>query len=137
MGNPNAQPVHLTPGLRVQWTAVHDLFITQITDVSASTIDSWYADNANVMDKWPKDEPCRALLDFAFNERIYVTPRAKAYAEGLFSLHPGLNGRVALLSRPSLSAESIQRFVRQQSNKGVMGAVFFDRNKAIAWLEEA
>ncbi len=133
----NDQAVQVTPSLRIEWTPIHDLFISQITDVAASTIDSWYTTNVNVINKWPEDEPLRALLDFAYDDHIYVTPRAKAYAERLFRLRPGLKGRVALLIRPSISAQSIQLFAHRHTNSAVMGAVFFDRDKALAWLQEA
>ncbi len=131
---PNVQPARLMPGLLVQWTPAHDLFVAQVLDVSATTIDTWYATNADVMRKWPANEPYRALLDFSFAEQIYVTPRAKAYAERLFGLRPDLKGRMALLIRPSVAAQSVQFFVHRHSNKGVIGSAFFDRDKAMAWL---
>lgn len=124
----------LMPGLTRE--SFHDgrIAVWSATTSTKEVIQAWFDYSRQEMQDWPAEHQYLALLDMS---RVILTPFGREKAAELTEVRPDLGGRVAIVISASSIGHLTRLFVNRSLNKNRERRVFYSREEAIQWLEEA
>lgn len=131
---------HLHPKVRREWLHNRHIVIYTVFDVSRTVVDVWAEAVIDLMEKWPPDRAYLAIYDVSNIPSL--TPYARKRAEDIARVAANLahiDGAYAVVLKRNFLSMIIRLFVLRDlpgQNPKFKRRVFFDRDEALAWLEE-
>ena len=121
---------------------VHDgrIIIYTVTSIKREIIDAWAAKMREVMLAWDAQSTYLSLHDYSDANSFVTTPHLRQRSKENAALRPELNTRTAIVIPESLMAHVTRLFVQalpKTRHAERLRRIFFNREDALAWLEEA
>jgi hypothetical protein len=131
-GSPVEQLPH---GITREWMLDRRIVIYSGINTPRASVDSWFEAFKEDLLAWPADRPYLVVHDLT-HKNVALTPYARKRAQDMIFLRPDLKGRSALIMRNTFASHLIELFLRQQRQTPRIRHVFYNREKAVAWLRE-
>ena len=128
----------LTPELTREYLLDGCIIAFQLNNMDWRTTDAWYEANKAALEKWPADRPILMLQDIAIHEAM-PSSYFRTRSSELVKMRPDVHGRNAVVIHRSLTTQALRGlFIIVNRASGLrQRRLFFSREDAIRWLEEA
>jgi hypothetical protein len=130
-----SQAEEIAPGITREWLGDGRVLCYTIKSVSRKSVDVWADDLIEKSKALPIDRPFLLLQDLA-DPALSLTPYVRSRVNEHRKACPDLRGRVALILPRMAMAGVIQFIIKQNSTALIRQRAFFDRESALAWLQE-
>lgn len=143
----------LEPGIIREWYLDKKIVAYRVATVTQSTADAWGRLIVKTLDEWPKDRPYLALHDLSAPGvaliyasltnfdivNIGVTAERRLEAEKFFDEYPEFRARVCINFNLSFSGRmgKVLTSTFVDNHPSVLYKTFYNREKALAWLNSA
>jgi hypothetical protein len=111
------------------------IVIFHLDTVARDIIDAGAKDVLETMKNWPTKHQYLVIYDIT-SAKIALTPHLRQRLQELAKAYPDLKGRSAVVLPRSVITQVFKLFVIAQNRVGRRKQVFFDRESAIAWLQQ-
>ncbi len=125
----------IAPGVVREWLLDGCVLCYVIKTVARKSVDAWTNDLIENSKALPADRALLLLQDLA-DPALSLTPYVRSRINEHRKVCPDLHGRVALILPRMAMAGVIQFMIRQNSTALIQQRAFFDRESALAWLQE-
>ncbi len=130
-----SQVKEIAPGIIREWLVDGYVLCYTIKSVSRKSVDAWADDLIEKSKALPADCPFLLLQELA-DPALSLTPYVRSRVNDHRKACPNLRGRVALILPRTVMAGVIQFVIKQNSTALIQQRAFFDRESALAWLQE-
>jgi len=126
----------LSNGLSMEWRENGRILVFTWRDINRDTVDAYAEAYRAALAQWPINEPFLHLNNISF-PGFSFTPYLRTTVQQVIkeALGMGVKGRVANVMISGITTRLVQIFLRATAmGPGVQSQVFFDPEKAYAWL---
>jgi hypothetical protein len=143
-------PQVITPGLAVEWLFQQQIVVYRVTSISIKLLEIWTETTVQIIDRWPKDKPYRALHDLSAKGvgisysvqvqyellNLGITKQGRQQVEHILGQRLDFTAQIALLFNSSFSGNVGQVFANLNKNylPTIQYKAFFDQEAALEWL---
>lgn len=127
--------IEVVPGLTLETLYDGKIYIWTASQSSKEVIDAWYRAASEMLENWDDmTAPYLVLLDMS---RVVLSVYSRRRASAMAEIRPDVNGRTAVVVAATTMGHMTRLFVDKTLQKTRERRVFFSREDALFWLEEA